>query len=406
MTEIVSDPVSTSIMDKTNKSHFRNIIRNKAKRKSVLLLSGLENELTLKSREFEDLKKKHEALEEDYVVIKSQLQCGERGDRSHLEDELKRLRETFTQRQDNWIKEKLEMQASILVRSAGRHGNWPLDHGQTTSKIRELEDHMQLNTGTRADVVRRRLQERVEHLERKLKEAEVIEQMYERLKEEYDDIRTRLRDYESYSSAQKILNTPHSDAFEREIRDLRARLSDSEKAHKAEIAHMKLKASSKEAQHNAELSTLRQEIVKAGRERDTLKNLLEGTQRHMSSLKATTADVNEEEKQLQECYATIAENEERIQSLEDQISEARMESVRTKTDLATQKAGWELRMAQLQTRINELEEEKILSSGRSRLSGLRSKLELAWQKEREDQQRLLKEITESNKELRDAMNQV
>lgn len=54
----------------------------------------------------------------------------------------------------------------------------------------------------------------------------------------------------------------------------------------------------------------------------------------------------------------------------------------------------------------QLEEEKILSSGRTKVAGLRTKMELAWQKEREDQQRLLQETSALARDLRQTLYEV
>lgn len=47
-----------------------------------------------------------------------------------------------------------------------------------------------------------------------------------------------------------------------------------------------------------------------------------------------------------------------------------------------------------------------MNSGRSRLSVLKTKIELAWQKERDELQRLLAESNAANQELRNTMYQV
>lgn len=54
----------------------------------------------------------------------------------------------------------------------------------------------------------------------------------------------------------------------------------------------------------------------------------------------------------------------------------------------------------------QLEEEKILSSGRTKIAGLRTRMELAWHKEREEQQRLLQETATLARDLRQTLFEV
>lgn len=54
----------------------------------------------------------------------------------------------------------------------------------------------------------------------------------------------------------------------------------------------------------------------------------------------------------------------------------------------------------------QMEEDRLLSGGRTKVVGLKSRLELAWQKEREDQQRLLQETSTLARDLRQTLFEV
>ena len=54
----------------------------------------------------------------------------------------------------------------------------------------------------------------------------------------------------------------------------------------------------------------------------------------------------------------------------------------------------------------QLEEDRIMSMGRSRIPGTRTRLELAWQKEREEQQRLIQETSTLARDLRHTLLEV
>lgn len=98
--------------------------------------------------------------------------------------------------------------------------------------------------------------------------------------------------------------------------------------------------------------------------------------------------------------------EAQLSSLEDEISETKLECSKLKTQLVSDKSNYEVKILDMQTKINELEEEKILNSGRTKIAGLRTRMELSWQKEREEQQRLLQETATLARDLRQTLFEV
>lgn len=66
----------------------------------------------------------------------------------------------------------------------------------------------------------------------------------------------------------------------------------------------------------------------------------------------------------------------------------------------------EIKLSELQSRINCNEEERLLGSGRSKMPGMKTKLELSWQKEREEHQRLLQETSTLARDLRQTLLEV
>lgn len=60
----------------------------------------------------------------------------------------------------------------------------------------------------------------------------------------------------------------------------------------------------------------------------------------------------------------------------------------------------------MQSRMNEYEEDRLINSGRTKIAGMKTKLELSWQKEREDQQRILQETSTLARDLRQTLFEV
>ena len=54
----------------------------------------------------------------------------------------------------------------------------------------------------------------------------------------------------------------------------------------------------------------------------------------------------------------------------------------------------------------QLEEERILSGGRAKVIGTKTRMELAWHKEREEQHRLLQETSTLARDLRQTLFEV
>ena len=92
--------------------------------------------------------------------------------------------------------------------------------------------------------------------------------------------------------------------------------------------------------------------------------------------------------------------------MEDELSEARLECSKLKTELVSDRSTYEVKLSELHSKVNEMEEEKILSSGRTKIAGLRTRMELAWQKEREEQQRFLQETATLARDLRQTLYEV
>jgi SMC interacting uncharacterized protein involved in chromosome segregation len=82
----------------------------------------LEQELGAERQEYEELTARYELLEEEHVVTKAQLTMDRdkaesavemsQQELGTLEGELQTLRETYNNKQDAWIKEKLDIQVS------------------------------------------------------------------------------------------------------------------------------------------------------------------------------------------------------------------------------------------------------------------------------------------------------
>merc|ERR1711988_1019925 len=83
-----------------------------------------------------------------------------------------------------------------------------------------------------------------------------------------------------------------------------------------------------------------------------------------------------------------------------------MESAKAQANMMSQKSSYEIQIAELNSKINEMEEDNLVESGRARIAGTRTKMELAWQKERESQKKLINELNTMSRDLKATLLEV
>ncbi|KAJ8966493.1 hypothetical protein NQ314_003502, partial [Rhamnusium bicolor] len=346
-------------------------------------IEKLENTVTRERQKYDDLTAKYEILEEEHVVTKAKLVMEKetletqsknlKREIDQLEGELKTLRDTYNTKQDSWIKEKLEIEQKLKeVSRASYNGN---DYDK--QRIKAL-------------------------LEEKQSERE------------NDELKKKLDDYEKVNKIQRNISADSS-AMEKEMKHLRIRKitgSITRKSlKKSDLAELKMRYESQINVVNGELQSLQNQVVRFKREKDTYKHMLESAQKTIGDLKQSpktsrrgSQNINYDE--MEEAKSKIATLEQQISCMEDELSEARLECSRLKTELVSERSSYEVKLSELHSRVNELEEEKVLNSGRTKIVGLRTRMELAWQKEREEQQRLLQETATLARDLRQTLFEV
>merc|ERR1711981_1149603 len=95
-----------------------------------------------------------------------------------------------------------------------------------------------------------------------------------------------------------------------------------------------------------------------------------------------------------------------VHVLEDELADAKMESAKSHATMTAQKSNFEIQVSELNSKINEMEEESLIDSGRARIAGTRTKMELAWQKERESQKKLINELNTMSRDLKATLLEV
>lgn len=172
---------------------------------------------------------------------------------------------------------------------------------------------------------------------------------------------------------------------------------------KSEVASTRLRYETQINTLQNELSSIHRQCERFKKDRDSYKQLLEAAQKNIGELKqnrksytSTSSDEDDKSK-----IQTLAQQ---CGCLEDELSESRLEASKLRTELVSEKSAFEIKMSEMQSKMNMYEEERILGS--SKVPGTKSRLELTWQKEREDQQRLLAETSTLARDLRQTLFEV
>ncbi|XP_008487127.1 intracellular protein transport protein USO1-like, partial [Diaphorina citri] len=368
-------------------------------------IKKLEDTLVQERQEYEDLTNRYDILEGEHVDIKASLVKEKENNHGRLQQtqkelreataELKTLRETYNSKQDAWIKEKLQMQEYLKSYEEKLLGS-----KETETWMMEVKKFENI------------IDEKSSELETLRKESHELLELNELMRKETEELRKKLEDYEKVSKAQNTMKVDTS-AIERELRETKTRLEGEEKARKSDVAAVKMRYDKRATALSDELKAIQGQVLRFKRERDTFKHMLEGAQKTIADLKAshnsptTRSSISSTSEEVDDLKAVITSLEQQISCMEDELSESRLETSRLKTELVSEKSAAEIKLSELTSKVNELEEDRLLSSGRTnKIPGLKTRMEVAWHKEREEQQRLLQETSTLARDLRQTLFEV
>ncbi|XP_041360782.1 interaptin-like [Gigantopelta aegis] len=175
------------------------------------------------------------------------------------------------------------------------------------------------------------------------------------------------------------------------------RLQQEERVQRAEHLAVKVRYETRFEKMTNDYSKMVVTVEKLQRERDLDKQIIQGVQRGLAQLKDNyTHDLqrwDDERKYLEKQLAEIEESQDIVESLRkktQELIERIADQERLRTDMinkfAMDRSSWEIERAGMQSRINQMEEKlSVTSRAQTRVSSM----ETAWEKEREEQKRLL-----------------
>merc|ERR1712088_38556 len=355
----------------------------------------LKRDLEAANKEKKDQAKKRSDLEEELAVLKAKL-TSEKNDMSSgfgnmkddyntIKSELSALRATYNTKSDEWIKEKLDLERQVS----------------------DMESAIKSSAGNGWDAERNRFKSIIEDRDSQITnlkiEYDVSKSQLATARKESEDVKQKLQDYEKMNRYGKSAASTASSDSNGELEDLKKQLATEQKESKSAVNNVKMKYDSKIAIMTEEVHALKSQSAKYRRERETYQEMFEGVQKKLTDTKSGKLGAGDAAAELNDARSKLSDMTYQIHVLEDDLADSKMEAAKSHANMTAQKSNFEIQVAELNSKINELEEESLIDSGRARIAGTRTKMELAWQKERESQKKLINELNTMNRDLKSTL---
>ena len=400
----------------TKESKIKDLERDLSKKSSSTVGTGsstLQTENDKLKKEIEDLKKnkptssvaankevkelkeliaKHENSEEQLVIAKARLTTDKeeleynfnslQHDFDQINGELSTLRQTYNNKADEWVKEKLDL----------KH------------RMKDLQDSLMSSAGEGWEVERDRFKQIIDDRDSQITqlkiEGDVGRSQLATSKKDCEELKLKLYDYEKMSKFQKAASSDGKEKeLEGKLNEAKKALSKTEREHTSELNNVKIKYDGKVAVMSEEIASLKAQSSKYRREREHYKEMVDAAAKNRSGRTSGGDEVSEYK-------SKVSDLQYQIHALEDELAEAKLESSKASAQAMAQKSSLEIQIAELNSKMNEMEEENLIDSGRARIAGTRTKMELAWQKERESQKKLINELNTMSRDLKSTLLEV
>merc|ERR1712198_717990 len=228
-------------------------------------------------------------------------------------------------------------------------------------------------------------------------EGDVAQSQVSAQRKDIEELKLKLQDYEKMNKFQKVVSSDDksTSSDKQKLEEMKKQLAKEEKERKTETNNLKMKYDSKTALMSEEIMSLKSQVSKYKRDRDSYKEMAESAQKGRSGRTSATDEDSNRQRVNDLTY--------QMQVLEDELADSKLQCSKVNANAMAQKSNYEIAIAELNSKINELEEESLIDSGRARIAGTRTKMELAWQKERESQKKLINELNTMNRDLKSTL---
>lgn len=275
--------------------------------------------------------------------------------------------------QKEWFKEKLHYQERIASFEA---------KANKAKLVEEERDRLKVLVGDKENLLNSyRKEERAHNEER------------ERNRIRVDELTGKLSELERTERNTRFLSITGRAQVDKELQDYRIRLEHSETSHKGELAALHAEYEGRMRLLGDEVEHMQQQIAMLALERDQYRESLDKTAKEMHSRSTLRGTLRDEVEDLNSQLRTIRSD----------LEGALLENRNLKIQHGTERSSWQIQIAEYKTQMNQLEERILLESRGTTRNYARTKMEIAWDKERQENQRLLQETQRFIQELRDKL---
>lgn len=127
---------------------------------------------------------------------------------------------------------------------------------------------------------------------------------------------------------------------------------------KSEVASTRLRYEQQVNTLQTELSSIQRQCERFKKDRDSYKQLLEAAQKNIGELKQNRKSYTSTSSGDEDDKSKIQGLEQQVGCLEDELCEVRLESSKLRTELVSEKSAFEIKISEMQSKLNEV---KILN---------------------------------------------
>lgn len=123
---------------------------------------------------------------------------------------------------------------------------------------------------------------------------------------------------------------------------------------KSEVASTRLRYEQQVHTLQTELSSIQRQCERFKKDRDSYKQLLEAAQKNIGELKKNRKSYASASSGDEDDKSKIQGLEQQVGCLEDELSEVRLEASKLRTELVSEKSGFEIKISEMQSKCNEV----------------------------------------------------
>ncbi|KAK3088191.1 hypothetical protein FSP39_015959 [Pinctada imbricata] len=315
-------------------------------------------------------------------------------DNNTLQVELEKAKQALSEAMVLWNKDRSELEVA---------------HNVAQEKLRIFEEGSGKNEGQIVALLRKETHKLLQSKEKLATDYRVMKVEHEANMRTLKNEKMKLQDELTQKIRQLTAEMTSNDRMSQELdrlkhqEEIAFQIQHNEKVVRAEYLAMKVRYETRVENLQREQLKLLNILDKLQREKNLDQEIIKGVQKGMCTMKETynqdLARLKDEKGLLESHIKEIEEGKilaealkKKVDQLKQQLADQEYERAEIIDKITQERATWQVQRAELQSRCNELEEKLSMASyNQSRTKDMQSRMETAWESERNEQRRLLNE---------------